>query len=479
MSASSNVAHRRGVRRARRAAIVALLVCSANAIADDVPGVRGHYTWEYTTPGATGNAPPVDKTVDGVAGRLFFYKRASFAPEGGAGPRSTKADVVASGMVIADKRKFSARVEAGAQAVAWDPDAPETTLGALKDTSVSSEVVLEDEVEVDVPESDLPEGAPVEFYVQPMWVSGKMSVPPSTLAGGANGTAQLTVYLTVTPVGGGEPQFRPLEDSLPNGNDTSKTYEREAVDLHPIGQPPAAVIVANKARYRFRVVLYVAAGLTPDYRNPRNPPRDTATSDFAHTAYWGGLAGFRDAAGRPLPNVAIRSAVGFDWKTVRATPVPPDVVEYYNAALDHYFITPLAAEQDFLDAGGTPTAWVRTGESFGYYAAPAAGTSPVCRFYIPPALGDSHFFGRGTAECEATAARNPSFTLESAAFLHMVLPTAGNCPAGTVPVYRVFSNRPDANHRYTTSRAIRDQMVARGWLAEGDGPDLVVMCAPA
>jgi hypothetical protein len=27
-----------------------------------------------------------------------------------------------------------------------------------------------------------------------------------------------------------------------------------------------------------------------------------------------------------------------------------------------------------------------------------------------------------------------------------------------------------------TDRAVRDQMVARGWLAEGDGPDLVVMC---
>jgi hypothetical protein len=45
-------------------------------------------------------------------------------------------------------------------------------------------------------------------------------------------------------------------------------------------------------------------------------------------------------------------------------------------------------------------------------------------------------------------------------------------------VYRVFSNRPDANHRYMTDRVVRDQMVAKGWLAEGDGPDLVVMCAP-
>ena len=60
----------------------------------------------------------------------------------------------------------------------------------------------------------------------------------------------------------------------------------------------------------------------------------------------------------------------------------------------------------------------------------------------------------------------------------MILPTAGTCPAGTAPVYRVFSNRPDANHRYTTDRATRDAMVAMGWIAEGDGPDLVVMCAP-
>jgi len=25
---------------------------------------------------------------------------------------------------------------------------------------------------------------------------------------------------------------------------------------------------------------------------------------------------------------------------------------------------------------------------------------------------------------------------------------------------------------------MRDEMVAKGWIAEGDGPDLVVMCSP-
>lgn len=38
----------------------------------------------------------------------------------------------------------------------------------------------------------------------------------------------------------------------------------------------------------------------------------------------------------------------------------------------------------------------------------------------------------------------------------------------------LISNRPDANHRYMLDLAIRNQMVARGWLAEGDGPDRVV-----
>ncbi len=159
--------------------------------------------------------------------------------------------------------------------------------------------------------------------------------------------------------------------------------------------------------------------------------------------------------------------------------VPPvDVVEYYNATLDHYFITGLATEQANLDAGKTPTKWTRTGYAFRAYTRSQAGTSPVCRYYLPPEFGDSHFFGRGTAECDATGAAHPAFVLEDPQFMHMILPAAGACPGGTTPVYRVFSNRRDANHRYMTDRGVRDQMVAKGWLAEGDGPDLVVMCAP-
>jgi hypothetical protein len=101
----------------------------------------------------------------------------------------------------------------------------------------------------------------------------------------------------------------------------------------------------------------------------------------------------------------------------------------------------------------------------------------VCRFYLPPTYGDSHFYGRGTIECNATAQKNPGFILEDAQFMNLYLPVSGICPPKTTEIYRVFSNRADANHRYMTNRALRDQMVARGWLAEGDGKELVVMCA--
>jgi hypothetical protein len=156
---------------------------------------------------------------------------------------------------------------------------------------------------------------------------------------------------------------------------------------------------------------------------------------------------------------------------------PTTVVEYYWATRDHYFISSNPAEIAALDAA-PPGGWVRTGKTFNTYSTPQVGTAPVCRFYLPAQFGDSHFYGRSMAECDATHAAFPGFVYESPAVMYMVPPVLGNCPAGTVPVYRVFDARADANHRYMTDRNLRNQMMMMGWVAEGDGPDLVVMCAP-
>ena len=183
--------------------------------------------------------------------------------------------------------------------------------------------------------------------------------------------------------------------------------------------------------------------------------------------------------GAAIPNVATNFAGKSGSVVVNSGPPVALGVEFYHATLDHYFISHIAGEIAILDAGVAIKGWARTGQSFNVYAAAGADTSPVCRFYIPPEKGDSHFYGRGTAECDATGVANPSFVNEDPQFFHVALPTGGNCAAGSIPVYRVFSNRTDANHRYMIDRAIRDQMVNdRRWLAEGDGPDLVVMCVP-
>ncbi len=205
-------------------------------------------------------------------------------------------------------------------------------------------------------------------------------------------------------------------------------------------------------------VSYLGSSATVFYSVDANPntPTDTGTITIASQTFTVNQAGKGSGASTP----------------------PVTVVEYYNASLDHYFITWIPAEIAILDAGTQIKGWVRTGQSFKTYTTAQAGTSPVCRFYIPPGLGDSHFFGRGTTECDATGQKNPSFVLEDPLFMHMFLPNLGVCPAGTIAIFRAFSNRPDANHRYMIDAAIRDLMVTLRWLAEGDGPNLVVMCAP-
>ncbi|NDP43070.1 MAG: S8 family serine peptidase [Aromatoleum sp.] len=155
------------------------------------------------------------------------------------------------------------------------------------------------------------------------------------------------------------------------------------------------------------------------------------------------------------------------------------VVEYYWTTRDHYFITAAPAEIAALD-GAPPGGWTRTGKSFYGYLAPTAGASPVCRFYLPPAAGDSHFFSASPAECTAVAGKFPTFVYEAPNVFYIALPEpiTGVCPAGTMPVYRLWNNRVDGNHRYTTDPAINAQMLARGYVPEGYGPGSVSMCSP-
>jgi hypothetical protein len=160
-------------------------------------------------------------------------------------------------------------------------------------------------------------------------------------------------------------------------------------------------------------------------------------------------------------------------------------IEYYEAALDHYFVTAIPAEVAALDGGQFP-GWVRTGLSFNVYAAGSGifGSSPVCRFYGSPSAGlDSHFYSASILECQQVEQRFPGiWLLESDDVFEVFLPdvNTGQCPAGSGPIYRAWNHRADSNHRYTTDLAVLQSMVAKGYIAEGygPGPAPTAMCSP-
>ena len=169
-----------------------------------------------------------------------------------------------------------------------------------------------------------------------------------------------------------------------------------------------------------------------------------------------------------------------------------DVVEYYHAGLDHYFITGDPAEVAALDGGAAGGAWRRTGSSFNAWevAGAPAGTVPVCRFfgtdrYRPDGtrIGpNSHFYTADPAECNlvrtawqsvaSDGVSYPAWTFERYEFA-VLLPVNGSCPSGTLPLYRTYNNgaRGDPNHRYSTNAGALQAMA--GWSFEG-----LVMCLP-
>ncbi len=248
---------------------------------------------------------------------------------------------------------------------------------------------------------------------------------------------------------------------------------------------------ANTAGARVLVATQGLAALgllSPDYVMPdRFLAAEGGTLDFA---------GADQAAYGPLPTdgatAASRNGVSinavasnFAGDTAALPSLPVTAVEWRNAALDHYFVSDRAPDIDALDSGRIG-GWSRTGASFKVWPRAAAGASPVCRFYIPPAHGDSHFFSASPAECSAVAAKalvDPNYsgyTLETSEMFFVALPAAatGACPPRTARLYRLWNQRADSNHRYTTSASIKSQMTASGHVAEGYGPDAVAMCVP-
>src|SRR6185369_3484179 len=64
-------------------------------------------------------------------------------------------------------------------------------------------------------------------------------------------------------------------------------------------------------------------------------------------------------------------------------PIPPsalNLVEYYHAGFNHYFVTGIPDEITKLD-NGTFVGWARTGNRFNVYQSATANSVPTCRFF--------------------------------------------------------------------------------------------------
>ena len=194
----------------------------------------------------------------------------------------------------------------------------------------------------------------------------------------------------------------------------------------------------------------------------------------------GSACAIRDACGSGLldTSLALQS-------TISATSMAPagtvPVIEYYRADKDRYFMAADPGEIAFVDA--VLKTFQRTGEFFYAWVDPVLApltAVPVCRFYGSPALIDAHYYTASDAECQFIMARWPGiWGLEHPAAFYVLLPDAGGaCPANTLPVYRFFNNRQDANQRHTVNLSVRQAMINRAWVPLGFGPNHVIFCTP-
>ncbi len=138
-----------------------------------------------------------------------------------------------------------------------------------------------------------------------------------------------------------------------------------------------------------------------------------------------------------------------------APPGTVPVIEYYRADRDHYFMTGDPADIAIVDTVFSNT-FQRTGQVF--YAWPNAALAPpnavpVCRFYAPSPLIDSHFYTPFASECQYVITHdagtwvleNPRGVLRAAAGRGRQLP--GGHGAGLSLLRQSQRRQPSLQHR--------------------------------
>jgi subtilisin family serine protease len=194
----------------------------------------------------------------------------------------------------------------------------------------------------------------------------------------------------------------------------------------------------------------------------------------------GTACGIGGACGSGLLDTSVALQSTFPGASAAPAGTVP-VIEYYRSDRDHYMMSADASEIAFIDLV-LANVFQRTGELFFAWTDPMLAplnAVPVCRFYAGGEI-DSHYYTANAAECKFIIARWPGiWNLENPAAFYVLLPDVnGQCQAGTLPVYKFFDNRQDANQRHTIDLSVRRAMINRAWIPQGVGPNHVAFCTP-
>lgn len=244
----------------------------------------------------------------------------------------------------------------------------------------------------------------------------------------------------------------------------------EQIEFDIVVSLPATLDPTRRIDVDTRMVLNAIANIIPV-----NAQQQASSAENT-----GKVTGFRvlNAAGVQVPGFTLSAGS----KVIPERTPPPGgqalAIEYYNASFEHYFITAIADEIGKLDSGVIP-GWERTGESFNVYTVAGSGRVAVCRFFTTSfGAKSSHFYAPRGLGCEATL-QNPVWLFEGDVFFTLLPDSNGVCPAGNLPVYRLYNDGQGGapNHRFTTIEATRLDMIRDGYIAEGSGIG-VGMCSP-
>ncbi|QJR15934.1 hypothetical protein [Usitatibacter palustris] len=142
------------------------------------------------------------------------------------------------------------------------------------------------------------------------------------------------------------------------------------------------------------------------------------------------------------------------------------LVEYYNGALNRYYLSANGDEMGWLDAGGGGGGWSRTGQIWSTHA-PA---QPVCNqpayqpvFQFYSAERHAHYYTLSPQECGWLRTNNGGWSYVATPFGALPPTCTGDA---TTPI-SMFYNPQDPSHRYSSNILISESMRAQGWQGYG------------